>query len=362
MRVVTNLDLGKLQLQNALVHPLATAPATPGTGQIYFDTALVGLRVWDGTAWTLKATDSALLNGQNAAYYLSRANHTGTQLAATISDLATTVQAYRLDQFATPNVDLSLGSHKLINVADPTNPQDAATMGWVQTQVTNAAAGIDAKPSVRAATTANTTLSGTQTIDGVALVAGDRVLVKNQTTASANGVYVVGAGAWARAADADANNELTPGAFWYVEEGTTNGKTQWRIENTGTITVGTTAITINQFGGAATAYTAGNGLALNANAFSVVAAAGGGISVAAGGVSVDTTIVARKYSVTIGDATNSTYTITHNLGTQDVHVSVRDTGTNALVIADVVAASVNTVTVTFGFVPALNSYRVTVIA
>src|SRR5205085_5154882 len=121
---------------------------------------------------------------------------------------------------------------------------------YVDTTVQASAAGIDSKPSVRAVATANVALTGTQTIDGVALVAGDRVLCRAQTTGSQNGVYVVAAGAWSRAADADANNELTPGAFWFVEEGTTYGKSQWRIENTGAIVVGTTAITVNQFGAA----------------------------------------------------------------------------------------------------------------
>lgn len=361
MKFVNNLDLQKNQLVSAVISPLSAAPGTPVVGQIYFDTTTNRLNVRGNSAWGLTAQDSDLLQGQNGAYYLARANFTGTQLANTISDLATTVQAYRLDQFAVPTASLNLNNQKITGLADPTNPQDAATMGWVQTQVSNAAAGIDAKPSVRVASTANLTLSGTQTIDGIAVVAGDRVLAKNQTTASANGVYVVAAGAWSRATDADASAEMTPGAFWYVEEGTTNGKTQWRLENTGTITLGTTSLTINQFGGAGTSYTAGNGLTLAGNIFSVLTPASSGIIVNGSGVSIDTTIVARKFSTSIGNGAATSIAVTHNLGTKDVSVTCRLVSTDEMIITDWVATDTNTVTLTFATAPAAASVRVTVI-
>jgi hypothetical protein len=97
------------------------------------------------------------------------------------------------------------------------------------------------KRSVRAATTANITLSGTQTLDGVAVVAGDRVLVKNQTAAAENGIYVVAAGAWSRAADADAVGEIASGVV-NVENGTANGGEMWTTTFKGTDTLGTTAM------------------------------------------------------------------------------------------------------------------------
>lgn len=102
---------------------------------------------------------------------------------------------------------------------------------------------LDYKTSCRVATTANlAALSGLLTIDGVVLVAGDRVLVKNQTTASQNGIYVAAAGAWARAADADDGTKLSPGASIPVETGTANADTIWRLSTDGVITIGTTAI------------------------------------------------------------------------------------------------------------------------
>jgi hypothetical protein len=357
IKVLVSYDFQKNQIQNAVMHPLSSAPSSPSLGQMYFDTAADRFYVKNSTGFGLKATDSDLLTGQNGAYYLARANFTGTQLASTISDLATTVQSYRLDQFSAPTVNVSFNNLRAINLADPVNPQDAATMLWTQSLVANAAAGIDAKASVRLATTANITLSGTQTIDGVAANIGDRVLVKNQSTGSQNGVYTVAAGAWPRATDADANGEINPGAFWYVEEGTANLKTQWRVENTGLITLGSTAISINQFGGSAN-YTFSNGLTAAGSVVSVQAFTG--ISVTASGVAIDTGVVARKYSTNIGDGTATTITVTHSLGTTDVIVQLKDTAGN-VVIADVNTATINTVTITFATAPAANAYRATVI-
>lgn len=361
MKSLANFDLTKQQLQNAVLHSLASAPGTPSTGQMYYDTALSAPRWYDGAAWTNKATDSLLLGGSSLATVLARANHTGTQLAATISNLAATVQAYSLDLFAAPAADLSIGSHKLTNVADPTNPQDAATKNYVDTQGQLIAAGIDSKPSVRIATTANDTLSGLAARDGVTPIAGDRVLAKNQTTGSANGVYIAASGAWTRATDADATGEITPGATWYVEEGTINGGSRWKVTNTGTITLGTTAITIVQDAGGTT-YSGSNGILLTGSNFTAVAdpVAGGGIAVTSSGIKVDTAVVARKFSQDVGNGSLTTITVTHNLGTRDVVVSVRDNTSFAGVITDWVATTTSAVDVTFGVAPTAAQYRVTV--
>ncbi len=360
MKITNTLDMQKNILQAPVLHPLAAAPGTPVVGQAYYDTATNQPLFWTGTVFQNKATDSALLNGQNAAFYLGRANHTGTQLAATISDLATTVQAYRLDQFALPTASVNVNNQKITNLADPSAAQDAATMGWVQTQVSNAAAGIDAKASVRLRTIGNDTLSGLAARDGVTPVAGDRVLVPAQTTGTQNGVYVAAAGAWARATDADGVGELNPGAFWYIEEGTTWGKTQWRIENTGVITIGSTSITINQFGGAASAYTASLGVQLVANDFRSQVVANGGILAVAGGLQIDTTIVVRKYAASIGNGALTVIPVTHGLGTKDIQVTCRLNASDEWVLADWVATDVNTVTFTFSVAPAANAIRVVV--
>jgi len=127
---------------------------------------------------------------------------------------------------------------------------------------------LDIKDSVRVATTANITISGTQQIDGVTLSAGDRVLVKDQSTQAQNGIWVVAAGSWSRAIDADADAEVTAGLFVFVEEGTTNADSGWVLTTNGTITVGSTGITFSQFSGAGQ-ITAGDALTKSGNTLNV---------------------------------------------------------------------------------------------
>ena len=216
--------------------------------------------------------------------------------ASKISDLATTVQSYRLDQFDAPTASVSLNSQKITNLATPTADTDAATKAYVDA----ARSGLDVKASVRAATTANITLSGTQTIDGVAAVAGDRVLVKNQTTASENGIYAVAAGSWSRATDADEAAEVTAGLFVFAEEGTTNADTGWVLTTNNPITVGTTSLAFAQFSGAGQ-IAAGAGLTKSGNTIDVVTADSGRIVVNADSIDLATTgVSASTYkSVTV---------------------------------------------------------------
>lgn len=209
-----------------------------------------------------------------------------TLTASKISDLATTAQGYRLDQFAAPNTSVSLNSQKITSLADPTNAQDAATKAYVDA----ARSGLDVKASVRATTTANITLSGTQTVDGVALIAGDRVLVKNQSTASQNGIYVVAAGSWARATDADSDTEVTPGMFTFIEEGTDNGDSGWVLSTNSSITLGTTSLTFAQFSGAGSV-TAGDGLTKDGNTLNVVTASSSRIAVNADSIDLASGVV-----------------------------------------------------------------------
>jgi hypothetical protein len=152
--------------------------------------------------------------------------------------------------------------------ADPSSNLHAATKQYVD----SVAQGLDIKESVVAATTASITLSNEQTIDGVGVVDGDRVLVKDQGSGSphaANGIYICkDLAAWVRSDDADSDAEVTSGMFCFVEEGTTNGDTGWVLTTNDPITVGTTAIEFTQFSGAGT-YTNGDGLLLTGNEFSV---------------------------------------------------------------------------------------------
>lgn len=360
-KFLTPVDMNKNEVQNARTHNLASAPASPTFGQAYYNTTDNTEYYWNGAEWVSRDAQKRLnIPVANLATNpLARANHTGTQTAATISDLGSTVKAYRLDEFAAPTAPVSMGSQRITNGADPQAASDFATRGWTENLVQSAAAGIDSKPSVRVVATSNISLSGLQTIDGVTVSTGDRVLVRGQSTSSQNGVYSADSGAWSRAVDADGTGELTPGAFWFVEEGTTYGKSQWRIENPGAITVGTTGITINQFGAAA-GYVEGNGMNIVGNVLSVEAAVGGGLVVNASGVGVDTTMVVRKYAALLGDGAATSIVVTHSLSTQDVTVQVRDASTNNVVECDIQATSANTVTLGFAIAPASNALRVVV--
>ncbi|PYD84007.1 phage tail protein, partial [Pseudomonas syringae pv. pisi] len=115
--------------------------------------------------------------------------------------------------------------------------------------VTSELARQDFKNSVLVATTANIALSGLQTIDGVAVPAGRRVLVIKQTAARENGIYVTAAGVWARAADADTDLRVTPGLLVQVEQGSVNGDSGWQLVTDGPISLGVTALSFEMVWG-----------------------------------------------------------------------------------------------------------------
>jgi len=127
----------------------------------------------------------------------------------------------------------------------PSNSTDIANKAYVDT----VAQGLDTKASVVAATTVNITLSGAQTIDGIAVVATDRVLVKNQTAPANNGIYIASATAWSRAPDMNTWAQV-PGAYVFIEGGTTLADTGWVCTSDAGGTIGVTAITWAQFSGA----------------------------------------------------------------------------------------------------------------
>jgi len=128
--------------------------------------------------------------------------------------------------------------------------------------------GLDVKDSAMAATTADITLSGHQTIDGIAIITGNRVLVKNQSNGYENGIYVAASGSWARSTDADVSADVTPGMFTFIEQGTTNGDSGFVLTTDATITLGTTNLTFTQFSGAGQ-IVAGDGIEKVANSLHV---------------------------------------------------------------------------------------------
>ena len=380
-KFLTNLDLTQNQLLNAVIQNLAAAPSTGlVNGLIYYDTTLQQLLVYNATAsaWQSIATNSLLLQGLNGAYYLARVNQTGTQLAATIANLQATVIGYTLDTFAAPVAPVSMGGQRVTNVATPTTATDAANKNYVD----STAQGLSPKPTARAATTAalpanvyangaagvgatlTATANGVLVVDGYAPALGDILLVKNEAAAANNGLYTVTtlgtAGApyvLPRHVDMDQTNEFG-GGFVPVENlGTVNANSLWLCNVANLITVGTTSVVFTQLN-ASTALTQGNGISISGNVVSAAVVAGGGVLVGAGGLSIDGTVAVKKYAVAFGDGSSTSYTITHNLNTQDVTVALYSATTPfAEVDADISHATANTLTLAFAVAPTANQYR-----
>ena len=473
-KFLVSIDLTKNELQNAVIQNLASAPASPNTGQIYFNTVDNQLYIYNGTRWEVAgnavqsgllasrplanavdagtiyyATDTYLFyysngttwaqtnqfgsvtaqtsygaasgNGSSTDY--ARADHThgtpalGTATPSALSGAAgsagsgTAPSKQDHTHAFTPSQDLNMQGFKLGNLATPTVSTDAATKQYVD----DVAQGLNIHAASYAATTANLnatysngtsgvgatlTNAGTQaafTTDGTTPSQGDRILVKNQTTTSQNGIYTlttVGSGStnWVltRATDFDTAVEIAGGDFTFVDNGTTYANTGWVCVDEVT-TVGTDPIVFQQFSGAGT-YTASNGITLTGTNFTftprsgyglqtgasgaeiklattsglnlssdLAVGAGNGISVLANTVAIDSAVVVSKYAATFGDGSATSYTITHNLNTRDVVVSVYEAASPyAEVICDVAHATANTITLAFSVAPTSNQYRVVV--
>lgn len=216
-----------------------------------------------------------------------------SNLALGLSQLAEGADIVKRDGSVPFTAAISHGGNRITNVGTPTASTDAATKGYVDAAVQ----GLDLKESVRVATTAPITLSGTQTIDGVLVIAGDRVLVKNQADPAANGIYTVNVGAWTRASDADESAEVDPGMFLFVQEGATNGDTGWVLTADTIVVVGVTGMNFSQFSSAGT-ISAGAGLTKTGNTIDV--GAGFGINVGADAISVQADVTDNNIEVVSG--------------------------------------------------------------
>ncbi|WP_428383803.1 head decoration protein [Nevskia ramosa] len=226
-----------------------------------------------------------------------------------------------------------------VNSADPINPQDLVNLRTLQAAIQ----GLRWKEPVRAASTGNLTLSGTQTVDGVALVVGDRVLAKNQSAGATNGIYVVASGAWTRPLDADGGAELV-GAAVFVSEGASLGNSAWTMTTDAPITIGTTTIVWQQFGGGGASYTQGEG-----------------ISLVGGVIAIDRAVTSRHVSATVGNGSLTQIQVTHGLGTEDVIVVARlAAGAKDAELVDWKVIDLNTIELKWSTAPATGAYRVTV--
>lgn len=240
-----------------------------------------------------------------------------TLTASKISDFDTQVRTNRLDQLSAPTANVGFNNIRITNLSNPADAQDAATKWYVD----SVAQGLDVKASVRSSTSTDISLSGEQIIDGVSVVSGDRVLVKNQIDLSQNGVYVVSSGSWARAADFDTWSKLIS-AFTFVEEGATNSDTGWVCTANSGGTLGVTSIVFVQFSGAGT-YLAGNGLNLSGSTFSVTGT-NGRISVSGSGVDISSTYTGQDSITTLGTVTVGTW------GAATIGVAYGGTGVTSL--------------------------------
>lgn len=256
------------------------------------------------------------------------------------------------------NIDVN--NNKIVNLADPSAATDGATKQYVD----NLLAGLAWKEEVRVATTTNGTLASAfangQTVDGVVLATGNRILLKNQTTATENGVYVVNAsGAPTRASDADSTSELN-NATLIVTDGTTNAGLAF-TQTTKNPTVGSSNLVFTQFA-AGLAYTAdGLGLELSGSQFSIELN-GGTLTKGASGLSVTTPVdstVARVFT-TGTHASATSIAITHNLGKQYVVTSVTVTATGEQIECDVTCTSTTVTTFGFASAPGANSLTFTI--
>lgn len=350
------LDFSKYEARQMRIHLLGSAPASPVTGQMYYNTVDNTLYWWDGTQWqsakggatsTPPATTSSLgtiqLAGDLAGTATSpqiaagvitdadvnAANKDGVVGTASMRTLGAGAQQAMpgnrtLDAITAPVAPLNLSNQRITSLTDPTGAQDGATKNYVD----NTAQGLDAKASVKAASTAALTLSGTQTVDGVALIANDRCLVKDQAAPATNGIYSVQAGAWTRVTDMDTWAEV-PAAYVWVEQGTVNADSGWVSTADQGGTLGTTAITWTQFSGAGQ-ITAGAGLTKTGNTLDVGGTANR-VTVAADTVDIAATYVGQASITTLGTVStgvwNGTTVALANGGTgQTTAKAARETG------------------------------------
>ncbi len=249
-----------------LVTPALGAASATSVNKVAITTPATGatLTIADGKtltvskSLTLDGTDGTILTGPSTSQTLLGRTDVATVTNKSLDASANTITNLTTGMFAANTVDTDA---TLAANSDTRLSSQKAVKSYVDNLLT----GLSWKLAVAVATTANVTLSGEQTIDGV-LTSASRILVKNQSTASQNGIYVTAAGAWTRSADMDSAVEF-PSAAVFVQGGTVNGDTQWTCTNN-SVTVGSTSVTFAQVSGAGT-YSAGTGLQLSGNQFAV---------------------------------------------------------------------------------------------
>ena len=260
----------------------AGAPSTLAPSELAFNENTGDLKLYYGYGDNGSGEASSVIAvGGSGAFF----NKTDTRTANTILSGPTTGSAaaptfrslvaadlLKLNEFTAPDGAVSLNSQKITGLATPAADTDAATKGYVD----STSEGLDVKDSCKVASTANLTLSGTQTIDGVSVSADERVLVKDQSTASQNGIYLCKAGSWARADDMAAGEDAAAN-FTFIEQGSANADIGFVCtSNKGSAVVGTNNLAFSTFSSSGNV-TAGDGLDKSGNELSVDLKSNGGL-------------------------------------------------------------------------------------
>jgi hypothetical protein len=299
-------------------------------------------------------------SGNGSSVDVARADHThGTPTHDNAAH-----SAINLSALTVPTANVAFATYKITGLGNPTDDQDAATKYYVD----QAVQGLTWKAAANLLSTVNVALTGstgTLNIDTYGALtsadAGYRIVLTNQTDDTQDGIYVYADNGTnytlTRSTDGNPYSELI-GASIYIQEGTTKAGTSW-VQSNHYLTSFAGQVWV-QIAGPGT-LTAGNGINITSNVVSAVVAAGGGLSLSGSGLAIDTAVVVRKYAANVGDATNTSYTITHNLGTKDVVVSVYDNASPyAEVVCDVQHTSTTAITLLFSVAPTSNQYRVVV--
>lgn len=280
-RFVTNLNLNQNQLINGTFEVVATDPNTNVfDGRMIFNSNEGTIKVWDATSATWRKmltgvtvsnssdTGSALTVSESNGYITLTPNLVTSASAGVMSasDKAKLDAATHLDSIGTLVMRDSSGRYR---AATPVDGLDVANKSYVD----SARTGLDVKASVKVATTVegalSTAFAAGQVVDGYTLVAGDRILIKNQSNTEDNGIYIVQpSGAPVRAEDADTSVEVTPGLFTFVEQGTTNADSGWVLITDGNINLGVTGLEFSLFSVAGNIL-AGDGLSKTGDVLSV---------------------------------------------------------------------------------------------